>query len=79
MLDLSIVLSNVYIMSVWLSHCCPVVFPQAQAVTLTVAQAFRVAFEFWEVAKEGTEFRISPQNIIGLMYNCRESYATSGK
>uniref|UniRef100_A0A9J8A8X3 Low density lipoprotein receptor adaptor protein 1a n=2 Tax=Cyprinus carpio TaxID=7962 RepID=A0A9J8A8X3_CYPCA len=24
----------------------------AQAVTLTVAQAFRVAFEFWEVAKE---------------------------
>uniref|UniRef100_A0A3B3S0W9 Low density lipoprotein receptor adaptor protein 1b n=1 Tax=Paramormyrops kingsleyae TaxID=1676925 RepID=A0A3B3S0W9_9TELE len=25
----------------------------AQAVTLTVAQAFRVAFEFWQVAKEG--------------------------
>lgn len=28
--------------------------PQAQAVTLTVAQAFRVAFEFWQAAKEGT-------------------------
>lgn len=27
----------------------------AQAVTLTVAQAFRVAFEFWEVAKEERE------------------------
>ncbi|MEQ2167805.1 Low density lipoprotein receptor adapter protein 1 [Goodea atripinnis] len=26
----------------------------AQAVTLTVAQAFRVAFEFWQAAKEGT-------------------------
>nr|XP_033810348.1 low density lipoprotein receptor adapter protein 1 isoform X2 [Geotrypetes seraphini] len=25
----------------------------AQAVTLTVAQAFKVAFEFWQVAKEG--------------------------
>uniref|UniRef100_A0A8C2ELA4 Low density lipoprotein receptor adaptor protein 1b n=1 Tax=Cyprinus carpio TaxID=7962 RepID=A0A8C2ELA4_CYPCA len=25
----------------------------AQAVTLTVAQAFRVAFEFWQAAKEG--------------------------
>lgn len=28
---------------------------QAQAVTLTVAQAFRVAFEFWQAAKEGKE------------------------
>ncbi|XP_051506751.1 low density lipoprotein receptor adapter protein 1-B-like isoform X2 [Myxocyprinus asiaticus] len=27
----------------------------AQAVTLTVAQAFRVAFEFWQVAKEEKE------------------------
>ncbi|XP_039536465.1 low density lipoprotein receptor adapter protein 1a isoform X2 [Pimephales promelas] len=27
----------------------------AQAVTLTVAQAFRVAFEFWEVSKEERE------------------------
>lgn len=30
----------------------------AQAVTLTVAQAFRVAFEFWEVAKEEREHRV---------------------
>ncbi|XP_051520127.1 low density lipoprotein receptor adapter protein 1a isoform X2 [Myxocyprinus asiaticus] len=30
----------------------------AQAVTLTVAQAFRVAFEFWEVAKEEREQRV---------------------
>ncbi|XP_051527118.1 low density lipoprotein receptor adapter protein 1-A-like isoform X2 [Myxocyprinus asiaticus] len=29
----------------------------AQAVTLTVVQAFRVAFEFWEVAKEEREQR----------------------
>lgn len=29
----------------------------AQAVTLTVAQAFRVAFEFWQAAKEGTHDR----------------------
>lgn len=30
----------------------------AQAVTLTVAQAFRVAFEFWQAAKEGTHGRL---------------------
>ncbi|XP_061751626.1 low density lipoprotein receptor adapter protein 1b isoform X1 [Nerophis ophidion] len=30
----------------------------AQAVTLTVAQAFRVAFEFWQAAKEGKEKRV---------------------
>uniref|UniRef100_A0A4W5JM11 Low density lipoprotein receptor adaptor protein 1a n=1 Tax=Hucho hucho TaxID=62062 RepID=A0A4W5JM11_9TELE len=30
----------------------------AQAVTLTVAQAFRVAFEFWQVAKEEEEKRV---------------------
>ncbi|XP_048057200.1 low density lipoprotein receptor adapter protein 1a isoform X1 [Megalobrama amblycephala] len=30
----------------------------AQAVSLTVAQAFRVAFEFWEVAKEEREHRV---------------------
>ncbi|XP_030644985.1 low density lipoprotein receptor adapter protein 1a [Chanos chanos] len=30
----------------------------AQAVTLTVAQAFRVAFEFWQVAKEEKEQRM---------------------
>ena len=27
--------------------------PQAQAVTLTVAQAFKVALDLWEVAQEG--------------------------
>ncbi|RLV88917.1 hypothetical protein DV515_00015173 [Chloebia gouldiae] len=31
----------------------------AQAVTLTVAQAFRIAFEFWQAAKEG-EFHCPP-------------------
>uniref|UniRef100_A0A8C4XD67 Low density lipoprotein receptor adaptor protein 1a n=1 Tax=Erpetoichthys calabaricus TaxID=27687 RepID=A0A8C4XD67_ERPCA len=30
----------------------------AQAVTLTVAQAFRVAFEFWQAAKEEKEKRL---------------------
>ncbi|KAM6959546.1 low density lipoprotein receptor adapter protein 1a [Aplochiton taeniatus] len=30
----------------------------AQAVTLTVAQAFRVAFEFWQVSKEEKEKRV---------------------
>lgn len=29
---------------------CP---PQAQAVTLTVAQAFKVALDMWEIAQEG--------------------------
>lgn len=40
----------------WLTlHPSPPPFPvfQAQAVTLTVAQAFKVAFEFWQVSKEG--------------------------
>ena len=38
------------------SLCYKVCFPpslQAQAVALTVAQAFTVAFELWQVAKEG--------------------------
>lgn len=30
--------------------CCSL---QAQAVTLTVAQAFKVALDLWEVAQEG--------------------------
>lgn len=34
--------------------CLSASLQQAQAVTLTVAQAFRVAFEFWQAAKEGT-------------------------
>uniref|UniRef100_A0A3B4UIH7 Low density lipoprotein receptor adaptor protein 1b n=1 Tax=Seriola dumerili TaxID=41447 RepID=A0A3B4UIH7_SERDU len=35
----------------------------AQAVTLTVAQAFRVAFEFWQAAKEGTHGRPDDQSV----------------
>lgn len=31
---------------------------EAQAVTLTVAQAFRVAFEFWQTAKEEKEKQV---------------------
>lgn len=31
----------------------PSVVSQAQAVTLTVAQAFKVALDLWEVAQEG--------------------------
>ncbi|RXM94443.1 Low density lipoprotein receptor adapter protein 1-B [Acipenser ruthenus] len=38
-------------MGVWL-------LSQAQAVTLTVAQSFRVAFEFWQAAKEEKEKRV---------------------
>lgn len=38
-------------------------------MTLTVAQAFRVAFEFWEVSKEGTDLNKAPkQNKV--IYNC---------
>lgn len=43
----------------WLILCpSPPSLPvfQAQAVTLTVAQAFKVAFEFWQVSKEGESF-----------------------
>lgn len=40
------------------THPSPPSFPvfQAQAVTLTVAQAFKVAFEFWQASKEGESF-----------------------
>uniref|UniRef100_A0A8C4SWB6 Low density lipoprotein receptor adaptor protein 1a n=1 Tax=Erpetoichthys calabaricus TaxID=27687 RepID=A0A8C4SWB6_ERPCA len=47
----------------------------AQAVTLTVAQAFRVAFEFWQAAKEGmlvgnlTYYTLSNQAIFCLNIN----------
>lgn len=34
---------------------------QAQAVALTVAQAFTVAFELWQVAKEGRH--LTPQSL----------------
>lgn len=42
-------------------HPSPPSFPvfQAQAVTLTVAQAFKVAFEFWQVSKEGESSLLS--------------------
>lgn len=34
--------------------CFSFLFPvQAQAVTLTVAQAFKVALDLWEIAQEG--------------------------
>uniref|UniRef100_A0A673JMA8 Low density lipoprotein receptor adapter protein 1-B-like n=1 Tax=Sinocyclocheilus rhinocerous TaxID=307959 RepID=A0A673JMA8_9TELE len=36
----------------------------AQAVTLTVAQAFRVAFEFWQTAKEGTIHNFSHPSTV---------------
>ncbi|XP_062851831.1 low density lipoprotein receptor adapter protein 1b isoform X1 [Trichomycterus rosablanca] len=35
----------------------------AQAVTLTVAQAFKVAFEFWQSAKEDKEKRVKPDSV----------------
>nr|XP_033810347.1 low density lipoprotein receptor adapter protein 1 isoform X1 [Geotrypetes seraphini] len=55
----------------------------AQAVTLTVAQAFKVAFEFWQVAKEGKEkrektlldgaaLRTSPMEVSGRCSNLKE-------
>ena len=33
-------------------------------MTLTVAQAFKVAFEFWQVAKEGIQFCASPSSFF---------------
>lgn len=44
-------------------HCNKVFVPaflQAQAVALTVAQAFTVAFELWQVAKEGRHHTLHP-------------------
>lgn len=39
-------------------------FPvQAQAVTLTVAQAFKVALDLWEVAQEGQSVFFTLRNI----------------
>lgn len=35
----------------------------AQAVTLTVAQAFKVAFEFWQATKEDKEKRVKPDPV----------------
>ncbi|XP_062324717.1 low density lipoprotein receptor adapter protein 1b isoform X3 [Osmerus eperlanus] len=49
----------------------------AQAVTLTVAQAFRVAFEFWQAAKEEKEKRVkSGSDGEGASSSQSESYAS---
>lgn len=50
--------SQLFIMiSPFMFHSCvilPLFFSvQAQAVTLTVAQAFKVALDLWEIAQEG--------------------------
>lgn len=46
---------NYEIISLLKSNYFPVFFfsLQAQAVTLTVAQAFKVALDLWELAQEG--------------------------
>ncbi|KAM5246929.1 low density lipoprotein receptor adapter protein 1 [Ctenodactylus gundi] len=46
----------------------------AQAVTLTVAQAFKVAFEFWQVSREEKEKREkASQEGRDMLGNCHES------
>ncbi|XP_069391706.1 low density lipoprotein receptor adapter protein 1b isoform X2 [Paralichthys olivaceus] len=51
----------------------------AQAVTLTVAQAFRVAFEFWQAAKEEKEKRVkSGSDGEGASNSQSESSASLG-
>ncbi|XP_026156539.1 low density lipoprotein receptor adapter protein 1b isoform X3 [Mastacembelus armatus] len=51
----------------------------AQAVTLTVAQAFRVAFEFWQAAKEEKEKRVkSGSNGEGASNSQSDSSASVG-
>ncbi|XP_069051520.1 low density lipoprotein receptor adapter protein 1b isoform X5 [Lepisosteus oculatus] len=46
----------------------------AQAVTLTVAQAFRVAFEFWQAAKE----EVATGNLLDLEEGANLAFASSG-
>lgn len=46
-----------FLNEIFTAVCLSASLQQAQAVTLTVAQAFRVAFEFWQAAKEGTHGR----------------------
>lgn len=49
-----------------LAKPCNKVFPlvlQAQAVALTVAQAFTIAFELWQVAKEGRHHTHHPPHL----------------
>lgn len=43
---------------------------QAQAVALTVAQAFTVAFELWQVAKEGRHHFVLPQSLRNDTFTC---------
>ncbi|XP_062046644.1 low density lipoprotein receptor adapter protein 1 isoform X2 [Lepus europaeus] len=51
----------------------------AQAVTLTVAQAFRVAFEFWQVSKEEKEKREKASQEGGDAVGARRDSAPSLK
>lgn len=48
---------------------------QAQAVALTVAQAFTVAFELWQVAKEGSHLvfkltHVYVQHTLFILFFC---------
>ncbi|XP_062386218.1 low density lipoprotein receptor adapter protein 1a isoform X2 [Sardina pilchardus] len=49
----------------------------AQAVTLTVAQAFKVAFEFWQVAKEEKEQRVKSSSVEEVTDNAQTEKPTS--
>uniref|UniRef100_A0AAQ6INA1 PID domain-containing protein n=1 Tax=Anabas testudineus TaxID=64144 RepID=A0AAQ6INA1_ANATE len=49
----------------------------AQAVTLTVAQAFRVAFEFWQAAKEGTH-EVATGKLLDLAEGANAALVHSG-
>lgn len=49
---------------------CPL---QAQAVTLTVAQAFKIAFEFWQAAKEGEPYPLFTWKFRGWLW-CFSSF-----
>ncbi|XP_031442216.1 low density lipoprotein receptor adapter protein 1a isoform X2 [Clupea harengus] len=49
----------------------------AQAVTLTVAQAFKVAFEFWQVAKEEKDLRVKSSSVKEVTNNSQTETSTS--
>ncbi|XP_063041850.1 low density lipoprotein receptor adapter protein 1a [Engraulis encrasicolus] len=49
----------------------------AQAVTLTVAQAFKVAFEFWQVAKEEKEHRVKSNSVVEVTDNASRDTSTN--
>uniref|UniRef100_A0A8C9ER27 Low density lipoprotein receptor adaptor protein 1 n=1 Tax=Pavo cristatus TaxID=9049 RepID=A0A8C9ER27_PAVCR len=42
----------------------PLCLCPAQAVTLTVAQAFKIAFEFWQASKEGEESNCCKKGLV---------------